>query len=124
MGEAAGGGRRMSKISMEINLRKLSLLERAIKEIDFKEESDREKVLSALHSFANEHSVLSQTLRVDPIVDAKGIVGFIDKIFPPASAKANASFGTHVKKQPKEEKKSIDERFADLDVEFDDGDFI
>ena len=114
----------MSKISMEINLKALGKLETAIKEIDFKEESDREKVLSALHQFCNEHSVLSQTLRVDPIVDAKGIIGFIDKIFPPASAKSKSSTSTQKKKQPKEEQKSVDERFADLDVEFDEGDFI
>ena len=118
----------MSKISMEINLRKMSLLERDIKEIDFTEESDREKVLSALHQFCNEHSVLSQTLRVDPVTDVKGLVGqaveLVDKVFPPASAKSKSSTSTQKKKQPKEEQKSIDERFADLDVEFDDGDFI
>ena len=117
----------MSKISMEINLRKMCLLERDIKEIDFKEESDREKVLSALHQFCNEHSVLSQTLRVDPVTDVKGLVGqaveLVDKVFPPASAKSKSSTSTQKKK--KEEKEiDVDEYFSNLDVEFDEGDFI
>ncbi len=115
------------QISMEIKLKALGKLEQQFKTMDFKDESDREKVIHALHKFCNENSVLSQTLEVNPMVDVKGLVGWVDKIFPPNSAKAKAPSSTQEKKKPKKEKQvsideqlkkkqvSIDEQFADLE---------
>ena len=51
------------------------------------------------------------------------IYELVDKVFPPASAKSKSSTSTQKKK--KEEKEiDVDEYFSNLDVEFDEGDFI
>jgi len=111
------------KIGLEINLRALGKLEQKYKTMVFSNEEDREKVLYELHLFCNEHSVLSQTLTVDPMTDVNKIISWVDKIFPPASAKKDDvkkkenKRGQNKAWNKKQKTVGIDDQFSDLDEE-------